>query len=41
MMYFVCPKCKYKISNIEWKKTKTNNTCPNCKKQILTELKKK
>jgi len=36
-MYLVCPKCKHKIDNTEWK---SNHVCSKCGKKILSQFNK-
>jgi DNA-directed RNA polymerase subunit RPC12/RpoP len=37
-MYLVCPKCKHKIDNTEWKQVKSNHVCSKCGEKILSQF---
>ena len=39
-MYFVCPNCKYKITDSQWNQARFDYKCPKCKKKILSQFSK-
>lgn len=41
MIYFVCPTCSYKITNLLWKSENFNYKCPKCESEILDNFKGK
>ena len=41
MIYFVCPKCGYHITDIQWKSVKFDYKCPKCEMKVLSEFKER